>query len=301
MKSEYIIYALIVGAFLALGWACTGWTTVDDGSRRRQNWQRLPWILRASWGISSLFTDTLGATCVAWMPQRAKRYSERAVIAALPLTDTRVFAAKVALALIGLLLGAGLGWMLLKLYPQMWITVAAAIALFLGMIGWLWPSWNLAAAAQKRQADLVRELPFAIDLIAAGLRAGLDFKAALRYYVDLESGSALEEEFSRVLRDITLNRPLAVALSDMAARVQLEAFSSFAGVVAYGADVGAPIATTIERNGEDLRRARFHLAERKAARAPAVMIIPLVLFLMPAVFIVLLTPMFMRMSGVFHH
>ena len=60
-------------------------------------------------------------------------------------------------------------------------------------------------------------------------------------------------------------------------------------------EIGAPVAESLRRHGEDLRKARFNLAERKAARAPAVMILPLVLFVMPSVFIVVLTPMFMRL------
>ena len=66
-------------------------------------------------------------------------------------------------------------------------------------------------------------------------------------------------------------------------------------VVSYGMEIGAPIAESLRRHGEDLRKARFNLAERKAARAPAVMILPLVLFVMPSVFIVVLTPMLMRL------
>jgi tight adherence protein C len=64
--------------------------------------------------------------------------------------------------------------------------------------------------------------------------------------------------------------------------------------VSYGNEIGASITETLKMQGKDLRRARFALAERTAARAPAVMIIPLVLFIMPAVFIVIITPVVLR-------
>jgi len=129
------------------------------------------------------------------------------------------------------------------------------------------------------------------------MRSGLEFGAAMRYYVSLKTGGPLEEEFGRVLTDATLGRPFAEALNDMATRVRLKAFTAFVGVVSYGMEIGAPIAETLKAHGEDLRRERFNIAERKAARAPAVMIMPLVLFIMPAVFIIVLTPMVMRLKG----
>ena len=83
----------------------------------------------------------------------------------------------------------------------------------------------------------------------------------------------------------------------MARRVQIDEFTSFVGVIAYGTEIGASIADTLRIHGEELRRARFHLAERKAARAPSLMILPMALFIMPAVFIIIITPVMMQMKG----
>ena len=95
----------------------------------------------------------------------------------------------------------------------------------------------------------------------------------------------------------------AIGIADPAAtlgaRVKLEAFTSFVSVVSYGTEIGAPIAQTLKMHGSDLRRERFNLAERKAARAPSVMILPLVLFIMPSVFIIVLTPMIIRFMKTF--
>ena len=83
----------------------------------------------------------------------------------------------------------------------------------------------------------------------------------------------------------------------MARRVQVESFTSFVGVVAYGTEIGASISETLRVHGEELRRARFHLAERKAARAPSLMILPMAVFILPAVFIIVITPVMMKMKG----
>jgi len=67
--------------------------------------------------------------------------------------------------------------------------------------------------------------------------------------------------------------------------------------VCYGAEIGASISHTLKIHGTELRRARFNLAEQKAARAPSVMIFPLALCIMPAVFIVIITPVILRFKA----
>ena len=106
-----------------------------------------------------------------------------------------------------------------------------------------------------------------------------------------------EDEFAEVLKDVELGKSRVEALSEMARRVQVEAFTAFVGVVAYGTEIGASIVDTLKIHGEDLRRERFNIAERKAARAPSLMILPLAVFIMPAVFIFIITPIIMQMKA----
>ena len=296
---EIIVYLFIVGAFLAVGWMFVSRDEKEEAIGRETNWSKLPLVFRASWGFVTFFEDSLGALLAEWMPKRAERYASLAITSALPLTAKRVLAASCALGLIGALLGFAVVASLYVVLPSAWTSLALVVVVGLFLIGWFWPSQNLAHYAGKRQQQLTRELPFAIDLIGGAMRSGLEFGAAMRYYISLKTGGPLEEEFGRVMTDATLGRPFAEALNDMAGRVKLEAFTSFASVVSYGMEIGAPIAQTLKMHGGDLRRERFNLAERKAARAPAVMIIPLVLFIMPAVFIIVVTPMIIRLKGAF--
>ena len=129
------------------------------------------------------------------------------------------------------------------------------------------------------------------------MRSGLEFGAAMRYFEGLKMPGPLTEEFGKVLQQIELGKTRTEAISEMARRVQVEAFTSFAGVVAYGAEIGASISETLRVHGEELRRARFHLAERKAARAPSLMILPMAVFIMPAVFIIIITPVALKMKA----
>ena len=297
---EIIVYLFIIGAFLSLGWM---FVSGDDESAedygREAGWAKLPMVFRATWGFVTFFEDSLGALLAEWMPRRAQRFTDLAVISALPLTARRVLAASCAFGLIGALLGVAVAaaFYVAGQTGLMWVAVLLMLVFF--ALGWFWPSQNLAHYAEERQQKLTRELPFAIDLIGGAMRSGLEFGAAMRYYISLKTGGPLEEEFGRVLADATLGRPFNEALGDMARRVKLEAFTSFVGVVSYGMEIGAPIAQTLKMHGSDLRRERFNLAERKAARAPSIMIMPLVLFIMPAVFIVVLTPLIIRLKGAF--
>ena len=296
---EIIVYLFIVGAFLAVGWMFVSRDEKEEVNDREANWSKLPMVFRATWGFVTFFEDSLGALLAEWMPKRAKRFADLAVVSALPLTASRVLAAACAFGLIGALFGLAAAAALYVAVPSAWTWLSLVVVAGMFALGWFWPSQNLAHYAEKRQQRLTRELPFAIDLSGGAMRSGLEFGAAMRYYISLKTGGPLEEEFGRVMADVTLGRPFADALNDMALRVKLEAFTSFVSVVSYGMEIGAPIAQTLKMHGSDLCRERFNLAERKAARAPAVMIIPLVLFIMPAVFIIVLTPMIIRLKGVF--
>ena len=80
----------------------------------------------------------------------------------------------------------------------------------------------------------------------------------------------------------------------MADRLHIKSFTAFVGVVTYGTEIGASIAATLKIHGAEMRRERFGLAERKAARAPSLIIFPLAIFIMPAVFIIIFVPVIMQ-------
>lgn len=302
MEGEIIVYVLIVAAFLAVAWIFTGRGEDKSlGHARDPRWKQLPGVFKLTWGFSTLFENSIGNSMSGLFAKRAESYRALAVAAALPLTAPRVFAAAFAMSLLCLIVAVALSFGVVIAFPDVRPGHLLLPVLILTAIGWLWPGQNLKNYTQIRQARMTRELPFAIDLIGAAMRAGLDFGAAMRYYVANAAPGPLVEEFAQVLNDTTLGRPFAESLNDMAARVRIESFTSFAGVVAYGAEIGAPIAKTLKTHGEDLRRERFHLAETKAAKAASLIVIPLIVFLMPAVFIIIFTPMSFRFGRIFIH
>ncbi|MBR3822581.1 MAG: type II secretion system F family protein, partial [Kiritimatiellae bacterium] len=76
-----------------------------------------------------------------------------------------------------------------------------------------------------------------------------------------------------------------------------DAFTSFAAAVTHGIEVGASIVETMKIQGEEMRRVRFNIAERKAARAASAMILPIAIFIMPAFFIVIGVPVYLKVCS----
>ena len=299
---EILAYAAVALATVALVWSLVR-RSGDDGyapqDLRENGWERMPGVFKLTWGFSLAFEDSIGAVLAEWMPGRARRIQDCALAAALPLGPKRVMCSMAVLGLAFGVLGAVSAVAASAALPRSALWVSVLVFAFLFWIGWAWPQQNLKAYAERLQEELTRQLPFAIDLISSAMRSGLEFGAAMRYYVGVGVGGALQEEFTRVLSDVSLGMSFTGALQEMEKRVQVDPFSSFVGAVAYGAEVGAPLSATLKVQGAELRRSRFALAERKAARAPILMILPLTLCIMPSVFIVILTPLVMRLSGLF--
>ena len=288
MSELHIVYGIV---FLAIFMPIMMWRRESYVASEvpMVDWTRLPTLFKALWKPSYMLETTLGRMFMAVLPHMARRYAEFAEISGLPLTPGRVFVCKVILAP----LFGGIG-ALTHIIPSVPSVVATVATCVLFSVGWMLPSLALSAAAQLRQEEIVRSLPFAIDLMGSAMRSGLDFGAAMRYYTTLGTGGALESEFSRVLRDASLGKPIAESLQDMAGRVRIKTFTAFAGVIAYGTEVGASIADTLKIHGAEMRRERFSLAEQKAARAPSVMIFPIAMFILPAVFLIIFVPVLLQ-------
>ena len=160
------------------------------------------------------------------------------------------------------------------------------------------PSTVIFNAADLRQSQIMKSLPFAIDLIGSAMRSGIDFTAAIRYYVSTEKeDNPLALEFGILLRQLELGKTRIEALEDMTKRVQHDAFGAFSSAVIHGMEVGASIVETMKIQAEEMRRVRFNAAERKAAKAVSAMIFPIAVFIMPAMFMIIGVPVLIRVFG----
>jgi tight adherence protein C len=189
----------------------------------------------------------------------------------------------------GLLLfaGAGLGLLLGLLLAGplgivVWVACGAAAGFFA-------PNLLVAHLAQERQQQIVRTLPDIMDTLVVTVEAGLGFEAALAQVVSNGRGPMVGE-FARVLHEMQIGRPRVEALQKMGARTSVPELRGLASAVVQATTLGVPLANVLRQQAAEMRVRRRQRAEEQAQKVPVKILFPMVLCLLPAVFIVVLGP-----------
>lgn len=159
----------------------------------------------------------------------------------------------------------------------------------------LYPGLWLQHAMQFRHRSIRRALPFVLDLLTLSVEAGMDFMSALQRLVERGSVDALGEELIRVVREIQLGKTRRQALRDMGNRVQLGDLRSVVSALVQADELGVSIGSILRIQSDQIRQRRFARAEQLAHEAPVKMLAPLLIFIFPAVFLILLGPIIGRM------
>ncbi|PKM90762.1 MAG: type II secretion system protein [Firmicutes bacterium HGW-Firmicutes-12] len=142
---------------------------------------------------------------------------------------------------------------------------------------------------RKRKTGLLKELPDAMDLLTVSVEAGLSFDAALLHVVDKSKG-ALAEEFRTTLKELQMGKSRREALRALGERTNVDDLLTFVGSMIQADQLGVPISRILRIQAEQVRTKRRQRVEEKAMKAPVKMLIPLVFFIFPSIFIVLLGP-----------
>lgn len=169
----------------------------------------------------------------------------------------------------------------------------AMIVFFAGLFSFL-PDFLLRDMVQKRQRAIVRALPFSVDLLTLVVEAGLDFSQGLQRVVERGPEGPLAEEFSLMLREVRLGTTRSEALRNLAERCGVPEVSSFASVLVQADRLGASIGPVLRSQSDLMRTERFQRAEKAGARASSVVLVPLVLFILPAALLVIVGPVMLR-------
>jgi tight adherence protein C len=167
------------------------------------------------------------------------------------------------------------------------------------LLGFLLPDSRLSDAAKKRELAIVRALPDFLDLLTLAVEAGADFVGGLRKVNDRFQPGPLVWEFNGYLRSLMVGRSRADALRDLSHKLNLPDFTSFSNAVVQASEAGASIGPVLRMQAEDMRNRRFQRAEKLAQEAPVKMIMPLMAFIFPATFLMIIAPLFFqfRASG----
>ncbi|HNZ00974.1 MAG TPA: type II secretion system F family protein [Anaerolineaceae bacterium] len=176
-------------------------------------------------------------------------------------------------------------------WPTSRIVLVAVLA---GLMGFAMPQMLLTSKIQRRQNEIRKAMPDALDLLTICVEAGLGFEAALQKVCE-KWENELSLAFARVLREIQLGKLRKEALRDMADRIGLTELTSFTAAVIQSEQLGVSLAKILRIQSDQMRIRRRQIAEEKAHKAPVKMLIPMALLIFPTIMIVLLTPAVLRL------
>ncbi len=168
---------------------------------------------------------------------------------------------------------------------------------FIVGLGVMFPHLYANSEKKKRNLSVQLDLPFFTDLLALSTEAGLDFIGAIQRISDKAKGSILAQELLVVIREISLGSSRSVALKALADRIELNEITSFVAVIVDAEYTGASITKVLKDQSIQMRLERFVRAEKAGAQASQALLIPIMLFIVPAVFIMILAPVALSFSG----
>ena len=170
------------------------------------------------------------------------------------------------------------------------IPLAAASA----AAGFFIPDAVLASKVREREAKILSELPDCLDLIAAGVEGGLSLTAAAAGYAEKSRGE-LAYELSLAAKSVKLGRGFSESLEDIEKKLGLKEITAFVNAMSQAEKSGGSVKAIIKAQAEESRARRFQEMKKKAHEAPVKLLIPVLIFIFPVVFIVLFGPVVLRL------
>ena len=168
------------------------------------------------------------------------------------------------------------------------------IVAFMVALGFYIPEMMISSKITRRQKEVRKAMPDALDLLTICVEAGLGFDGAMAK-VHEKWDNELSWAFGRVIREIQLGKLRRDALRDMADRLGLPEMTSFVAAVIQSEQLGVSMSKVLHIQADQMRVKRRQLAEEEAHKAPIKMLIPMALLIFPSICIVLMTPALLMM------
>ncbi len=189
------------------------------------------------------------------------------------------------MALLGLV-GAAAGVLIARqVQPPLGLLMGVGVA----ALAFFFPMVRLQSAGATRKEAIKRQLPDTLDQMSIAVNAGLGFDAAMMRVAKNGKGE-LASELVRTLQDIQVGQTRRAAYEDLAARTGVETLHRFVRSIIQAEAYGIALSDVLQTQADELRLERRQYAERKAMEIPVKVVFPLILFIMPAMFIVVMGP-----------
>ncbi len=251
--------------------------------------RRLPFQTR----VVAPAIESVGKMMAALLPNAfLRRMERRLVLAGQPMSALTFYAVMLS---VGILVGGAYVALLLAAAdspPVISFFPAPALALVGSCLAVFW----LSSRAKARQTAMLRGLPDSMDLLTICVEAGLGLDAAFHRVAEKQRGPIVDE-IHTMLREVGLGKARRDALLDLADRTQLEDMRAFANAVIQAEQLGTSLAQVLRVQSQRLRVRRRQRAEQEARRVPVKMVFPLVLCLMPSLFIFILGPIVVNIAS----
>lgn len=200
---------------------------------------------------------------------------------------------------IRIIAAVGLGFVLLLAFSlsaqSSWVNNLLYTGIFVAL-GYFLPDLWLSSKITRRQGEVIKALPDALDLLTVCVEAGLGFDAALGKLVE-KWDNELALAFGRVLQEVRLGKTRREALRDMSARLDVPDVTSFIAAVLQAEQLGVSMGKILRIQSEQMRIKRRQRAEQTAHQAPIKMLFPMAILIFPTIWLVLLGPAFLLLKN----
>jgi tight adherence protein C len=237
--------------------------------------------------------NKLGELALRFTPQKALDDIERKLERAgnpRGLEATTFFAARFILAV---LFG---GVLLLSYGNEVFQFTNLMLTLAATAFGFVMPNMLVDGKMRRRQQEVRKALPDALDLLTICVEAGLGFDAAMRKVAD-KWDNELSMAFERALREVQLGKLRREALRTMADRIGASEFDSFVAAVIQSEQLGVSMAKILRIQSDDMRVKRRQRAEAEAQKAPVKMLLPMTFLIFPTIMFILMGPAVLMIMG----
>lgn len=180
-----------------------------------------------------------------------------------------------------------------SIFSKEFLLFIIVIAIF-----YMLPDLFLKQYVVNRQKEIIKSLPDVLDLLTVSVEAGLSFDGALSKLTEKMTG-VLANEFNRVLHEIKMGKSRKEALKDMSIRCNVVDLTTLIGSLIQADELGVSISNVLRIQSIQMRKKRRQRAQEKAMKAPVKMLFPLVLFIFPTIFAVLLGPAVIKIIDAF--
>lgn len=280
MSWMLILVALLAAGAVVLVMLGTRGAIREVELEDRTYYDPLPRLMQMMWPLVTVLTRRIAPRLNVSQLEQTHRQLQAAG-QDYTLTPEEFYGLRAASAIVVILFFLLCVLMLGKLGPS---SVLACV-MFGGVLGWLYPALWLGERRKLRHKAVVRDLPVYLDFITMSVEAGLNVTGGIEQAVAKGPPGALSQEFSRMLRDVRAGLPRAEALKRMSERMDISQITNFTSALIQADRVGASLSDTLRAQANQRREERFLRAEKLALEAPVKMMLPLVMFFFPLIFL----------------